>query len=297
MHLFVNAKILVLTSATAEFKSSFMQWSIQSANAYGGILLTRDGKILLREPANHFDGYVWTFAKGKLTQRDTPEQTALREVEEETGFLAEIVGVLPDVYKSGLSSNAYFVMRHHGSQKAFDWETWGTRWVNFDEAERLINETTNVKGQQRDLAVLTAAKQWFFNNKTVVLPEAEREHLLAARESSWDNLQPLPEQHVKIELNIGFTYEQSNLIRLGFVPKVVEDKWFSYFKNNVLHHFRSWTGFCIDEIYFESTPTGLHALYAKVNRDSREYSQQNEQLDAERIKSMLRHLASQDLSN
>lgn len=274
-----------------------MKLKIEKADAYGGVLLTRDGRILLRESANHFDGYVWTFAKGKLTQSDTPEQTALREVEEETGYLAEIVDVLPGIFKSGLSSNAYFIMRHHGSQKAFDWETWGTRWVNFDEAERLINETTNVKGQQRDLAVLAAAKQWSLNNKTVVLPEAEREHLLAARESSWEKLQPLPEQHVKIELDIGFTHEQSNLIRLGFVPKVMEDKWFSYFKNNVLYLFRSWTGFCIDEIYFESTPTGLHALYAKVNRDSREYSQQNEQLDADRIKNMLRHLASQDLSN
>ncbi len=274
-----------------------MRYSIQEADAYGGVLLTCSGKILLREPTNHFDGYVWTFAKGKPSVSDTPEKTALREVEEETGYVAEIVDVLPGVFKSGLSSNAYFVMRHHGSQKAFDWETWGTRWVNFDEAERLINETTNVKGQQRDLAVLAAAKQWFLNNKTVVLPEAEREYLLAARASSWENLQPLPEQLVKIELNIGFTHEQSNLIRLGFVPKVMEDKWFSYFKNNVLHQFRSWTGFCIDEIYFESTSTGLHALYAKVNRDSREYSQQNELLDAERIKSMLRHLASQDLSN
>lgn len=69
-------------------------WSIQKADAYGGILLTRDGKILLREPTNHFDGYVWTFAKGKPSVGDTPAQTALREVEEETGFLAEIVDVL-----------------------------------------------------------------------------------------------------------------------------------------------------------------------------------------------------------
>ena len=138
-------------------------WSIQKADAYGGILLTRDGKILLREPTNHFDGYVWTFPKGKPSVGDTPEQTALREVEEETGYLAEIVDVLPDVYKSGNSRNAYFVMRHHGSQKAFDWETWGTRWVDFDEAELLINETTNLKGRLRDLAVLASAKNWFSN--------------------------------------------------------------------------------------------------------------------------------------
>lgn len=149
-------------------------WRIESANAYGGVLLTRDGKILLREPANHFDGYVWTFAKGKPSPGDTPEQTALREVKEECGYAVEVVGVLPGIYKSGLSSNAYFVMRHLGHQQAFDWETWSTRWVSFDEAERLINETTNPKGRQRDLAVLAAAKEWFLHNKTVELPLADR---------------------------------------------------------------------------------------------------------------------------
>jgi 8-oxo-dGTP diphosphatase len=150
-----------------------MQWNIQEANAYGGILLSRDGKILLREPANHFDGYVWTFAKGKPNVGDTAEQTALREVEEETGYVAEVVDVLPGIYKSGLSSNAYFVMRHHGVQQAYDWETQSTRWVSFAEAVSLINLTTNIKGRERDLAVLIAAEQWFINNQTVVLPETE----------------------------------------------------------------------------------------------------------------------------
>lgn len=267
-------------------------WSIQKADAYGGILLTRDGKILLREPTNHFDGYVWTFAKGKPRVGGSPEETALREVKEECGYDAEIVGVLPGIYKSGLSSNAYFVMRHEGHQQAFDWETWGTRWVSFDEAARLINETTNPKGKQRDLAVLAAAKEWLLNNKTVVLPEAERESLLAARADSWENLQPLPKQHTKIDLDISFNNEQSNLIRLGFIPQAMEQKWFSYFKNNVLYQFRSWTGICIDEIYFESSPAGLRAIYAKVNRDPEQYSKVDDREDVNRIANLLSELAS-----
>lgn len=267
-------------------------WSIQKADAYGGILLTRDGKILLREPTNHFDGYVWTFAKGKPRVGGSPEETALREVKEECGYETEIVDVLLGIYKSGLSSNAYFVMRHLGHQQAFDWETWGTRWVSFDEAARLINETTNPKGKQRDLAVLAAAKKWFLNNKTVVLPEAERESLLAARADSWGNLQPLPKQHTKIELDISFNNEQSNVLRLGFIPRAMEQKWFSYFKNNVLYQFRSWTGICIDEIYFESSPAGLRAIYAKVNRDPEQYSEVDDREDANRIANLLSELAS-----
>lgn len=33
------------------------------ALAYGGVVISRDGYFLLREVKNHFDGYVWTFAK------------------------------------------------------------------------------------------------------------------------------------------------------------------------------------------------------------------------------------------
>ena len=152
-------------------------WNISKADAYGGILLTRTGQILLREPANHFDGYVWTFAKGwpdsKRGDR-CPEETALREVQEETGYVAEIVDVLPGVFKSRNSITAFFVMRHFGIQGRTEWETHATRCVDFEQAAALIGQSTNTKGRQRDLAILAAAKEWFTRNQTVVLPDGER---------------------------------------------------------------------------------------------------------------------------
>jgi len=148
-----------------------MTWNISKATAYGGVLLTRSGQILLREPSNHFAGYVWTFAKGTPEPGDTPEMTALREVREETGYEVEIVDVLPGLFKGGLSTNAYFVMRHIGPQDKFDWETQATRWVDFDQAAELIGLTQHATGRMRDLAVLAAARQWFENNESVVLPD------------------------------------------------------------------------------------------------------------------------------
>lgn len=148
-----------------------MIWNIANASAYGGILLTRNGQILLREPANHYDGYVWTFAKGRPDPGDTPQQTALREVLEETGYTAEVLDVLPGVFQGGTTSNAYFVMRHIGAQGKPDWETQSTRWAGFDEAAELIGKTTNPKGRQRDLAILAAARIWFERNTAVVLPD------------------------------------------------------------------------------------------------------------------------------
>ncbi len=32
---------------------------------YGGVVIKAAGRLLLREPKGHYDGYVWTFPKGK----------------------------------------------------------------------------------------------------------------------------------------------------------------------------------------------------------------------------------------
>ena len=53
--------------------------------AYGGVVINEQGLVLLREPSSHYDGYVWTFAKGRPDAKESPERTALREVEEENG--------------------------------------------------------------------------------------------------------------------------------------------------------------------------------------------------------------------
>lgn len=40
---------------------------------------------------------IWTFPKGHVEPGESPEQTALREVEEETGYQAAITRQLPDL--------------------------------------------------------------------------------------------------------------------------------------------------------------------------------------------------------
>ena len=55
--------------------------------------------MLLREPANHFGGYVWTFPKGRVDAGETPQQAALREVLEETGYTARITGLVPGMFE------------------------------------------------------------------------------------------------------------------------------------------------------------------------------------------------------
>ena len=133
--------------------------AVPKAAKYGGVVFDDHGRVLLREPTNHFDGYVWTFAKGAPQSRESPRQTALREVREETGVDAEIVGVIPGVYAGGTGDCVYFLMKPISEHELGpdQLETASLRWASEDEARMLIRQTTNEKGRKRDLDVLAAA--------------------------------------------------------------------------------------------------------------------------------------------
>jgi 8-oxo-dGTP pyrophosphatase MutT (NUDIX family) len=125
--------------------------------AFGGVLINDQGKILLRRVANDFAGYRWSFAKGTPDPAESPEETALREVREETGYRAEIISQLPGTFIGGLTQNVIYLMRPLGEPEPFCWETSEIRWVDPEDAPALIAQTTNVSGRERDLAILAAA--------------------------------------------------------------------------------------------------------------------------------------------
>lgn len=125
--------------------------------AYGGVLVNEQGCVLLRKPANEYDGYVWTFPKGRQEPGESPEQTALREVLEETGYQAEIIEKIPGSFDGGTTRNGYFLMRPVGNQQPTDWETAETIWVPMADAAKYIRQTRNDIGRKRDLAVLSEA--------------------------------------------------------------------------------------------------------------------------------------------
>lgn len=125
--------------------------------AYGGVVINQQGRILLREPKKHFDNYVWTFPKGRQRPGETPEETAFREVLEETGIKAEIMERLPGVYEGGTTETIFFLMSLIEDTGKFDGETQSIIWVNPEEARDLISMTTNPIGRKRDLKVLEEA--------------------------------------------------------------------------------------------------------------------------------------------
>ncbi len=125
--------------------------------AFGGVVIDDRGRVLLREPSNHYDGYVWTFAKGRPDPGERPEQAALREVEEETGIKAKVICTIPGSFPGSTTDNSYFLMAPVEDTKHFQDETQSVRWVTQGEAEQLIAQTKNHAGRERDLKLLKAA--------------------------------------------------------------------------------------------------------------------------------------------
>jgi 8-oxo-dGTP pyrophosphatase MutT (NUDIX family) len=128
------------------------------ASAFGGVVFDERGRVLLRKPTGEFDGYLWTFPKGRLEEGESPEAAALREVRQETGVEAEIVAAIPGTFKGGTSLNTYYRMRLLHDHADFDrGESEDVKWATPDEARKLIAKTRNETGRKRDLDVLKAA--------------------------------------------------------------------------------------------------------------------------------------------
>jgi len=125
--------------------------------AYGGVVINPSGQVLLREPAGHYKGDIWTFAKGKPESGESPEQTAVREVLEETGYWAEIVAKIPGSFDGSRTSNEYFLMVPVKDTGRFDAETQAVRWATGEEARQLIQLNQKPKRRRRDLRVLKLA--------------------------------------------------------------------------------------------------------------------------------------------
>jgi 8-oxo-dGTP pyrophosphatase MutT (NUDIX family) len=132
------------------------------------LVFDSEGRVLLREPRGHFDGYVWTFAKGRPDPGESPDATARREAEEETCVHARILAPIPGEFAGGTTINRFFLMVPDGPITPLSPhapETISVRWVKPDEARTLIEMTQNATGKERDLAVLEAGlKEWAKQN-------------------------------------------------------------------------------------------------------------------------------------
>ena len=96
------------------------------------------------------DAVTWTLPKGTPDPGETVEQTALREVAEETGLEVRIVAPLPSIEYDFVQDGTrihktvhYFLMEPIGGDLSrHDHEFERVRWVPFDEAPGLLSFAT-----------------------------------------------------------------------------------------------------------------------------------------------------------
>lgn len=128
----------------------------EPARAAGGVLIDQQSRVLLRAPHGAFGGYVWTFPKGRLDPGESWPVAALREVEEESGWSARIVGRI-GTYRGTTSMTRFYLMKPVSKTGEPDAETEAVVWVRAERAVQLLNKTRTPRGRERDLLVLRDA--------------------------------------------------------------------------------------------------------------------------------------------
>jgi 8-oxo-dGTP pyrophosphatase MutT (NUDIX family) len=133
---------------------------VRNAIAAGGVVLRhRDGAREVVLTGRHADG-TWVFPKGTPDKGEEIEDTALREVEEETGLKVRILSDIgtTDYWFAAPGERVhkfvhFFLMEPTGGDtSAHDHEYDEVRWVSEDEARRLLSFDTYREILDRALA-------------------------------------------------------------------------------------------------------------------------------------------------
>lgn len=135
-----------------------------TATSAGGIVVRYEGDIpslVLGMRRRERDRVTWTLPKGTPNAGETTEETALREVGEETGLEVRITDRLPSIQYSFVQRGTriyktvhYFLMEPVGGDlSAHDHEFEEVRWTRFDDAADILAFET-----ERNLVMSTALR-------------------------------------------------------------------------------------------------------------------------------------------
>ncbi len=124
-----------------------------TATSAGGIVVRYEAGeplLVVGSRRRERDSRTWTLPKGTPDAGETLEETALREVHEETGLEVRITGPLDSIEYTFSQSGArihktvhYFMMEPIGGDlSGHDHEFDEVRWIRFDEAPAMLTFDT-----------------------------------------------------------------------------------------------------------------------------------------------------------
>jgi len=109
-------------------------------------------------------GRVWCLPKGLIEQGETAEETALREVKEETGLDGVLIGKIGEISYNFFSGRRFFKTVHFylfrhvgGSVEAHDSEVDSAKWFPISGAPQVLTYVNEKKIMAKALEMLRGA--------------------------------------------------------------------------------------------------------------------------------------------
>jgi len=141
-----------------------------TATSAGGIVVRYESGqpwLVVGSRRRERDGRTWTLPKGTPEPGESRDQTAIREVEEETGLRVRITGPLDSIEYWFVQSGKrirktvhYFLMEPVGGDlTAHDHEFDEVRWIRFDQAATMLTFETERALVARAGELLAAPRQ------------------------------------------------------------------------------------------------------------------------------------------
>jgi hypothetical protein len=95
---------------------------------------------------------------------------------------------------------------------------------------------------------------------------------------------------VRIPYDDTFSCDEIARIRLGLIPRSMDEKWFIFFEQPFLFFHRSWTGRLIYRLELDADTTSPRVKDARVVDDSGFYRRQSDEYEAKLVSFLVRRL-------
>lgn len=116
----------------------------------GGLIFNEANQVAIIARHSRSGHLEWCLPKGHIEKGETPEQTAVREVHEETGILGEVIGSIAtiDYWFTGDTNRVHklvhhYVLRQTGGSLSVegdpDHEAEDAAWVDFDQLSSVLS--------------------------------------------------------------------------------------------------------------------------------------------------------------